>query len=127
VGEQKVSDKRIALFFTCQENGSGNLGDDELDCLSGLRDARAEIERLKAENRILRGLVQTNPDWKCPHRIHNGSLVECPLGFPGCACADDRIAVLCEDSGRIFPDSPASAPVPPQTVDRGETDTEKAQ
>ena len=25
----------------------------------------------------------------------------CPLGFPGCSCADDRIAVLCEDGSRI--------------------------
>lgn len=53
------------------------------------------------QNRILRGLVQTNPDWKCPHGMDVPTMGHCPAGFPGCACADDRIAVLCEDENRV--------------------------
>lgn len=63
-----------------------------------------EVERLRgveAENRILRGAVQMNPDWKCPHGYAVDNIGKCPLGFPGCACADDRIAVLCDDEERI--------------------------
>jgi len=61
----------------------------------------AAREPLIAENRILRGLVQTNPDWKCPHGETVDNIGKCPSGFPGCACADDRISVLCEDEERI--------------------------
>jgi len=59
------------------------------------------IATLEAENRILRGLVQTNPEWKCAHGLDVDHIGKCPSGFPGCACADDRIAVLCEDEERI--------------------------
>lgn len=71
---------------------------DHLDC------AVREVERLRgveAENRILRGAIQMNPDWKCPHGYAVDNIGKCPLGFPGCACADDRIAVYCEDEERI--------------------------
>jgi len=66
------------------------------------RDAlRQRLEALENENRILRGLVQTNIDWKCPYGVQVSNMGLCPLGFPGCACADDRIAVLCKDEDRI--------------------------
>ena len=75
---------------------------------SRLDDAEAPVihtgmsrEELEGENRILRGLVQTNPDWKCHHGMNVTDIGFCPSGFPGCACADDRIAVLCEDESRI--------------------------
>ncbi len=66
-----------------------------------LETLRAERDTLKDENRILRGLIQTNPDWRCPHGFDVPTMGHCPSGFPGCACADDRIAVLCEDEDRI--------------------------
>ena len=61
----------------------------------------AELRKGQDENRILRGLVQTNPDWKCPHGEAVDCIGKCPRGFPGCACGDDRIAILCEDGGRL--------------------------
>jgi hypothetical protein len=52
---------------------------------------------IKKENLVLRGLVQTNPDWKCPYGVnHTPNLGMCPSGFPGCACADDRMELLGE-------------------------------
>lgn len=46
------------------------------------------------ENTILRGLLQHNPEWKCPygHVPVGKQMGHCILGFPGCACADD---ILC--------------------------------
>lgn len=73
---------------------------------TAIRQALAQQEArrgsLEAENRILRGLVQTNPDWRCPHGMNVDNIAKCPAGFPGCACADDRIAVLCEDGSRVI-------------------------
>jgi len=60
-----------------------------------------EIERLRDQERILRGLVQVNPEWSCVHGYDIASIGLCPDGFPGCACADDRLSVLCEDEERI--------------------------
>jgi hypothetical protein len=60
-----------------------------------------EADRLDAENRILRGLVQTNPSFRCPHGLSVTNIALCPLGFPGCACADDRLAVTIEDGARL--------------------------
>ena len=81
-----------------------------LKILKAIDAAEAAYESLVDENRILRGLVQTNPDWKCPRgyktMLDGETLVtcigHCPLGFPGCACADDRIAVLCEDGSGVI-------------------------
>ena len=59
-------------------------------------------EELLKENRTLRGLIQVNKNWKCPYGYNQrNNMGFCPLGFPGCACADDRLAVLCEDDERI--------------------------
>lgn len=52
------------------------------------------IEALEAENTVLRGLVQCNPDWRCPYGQSVSHIAECPHGFPGCACADDRLAIM---------------------------------
>lgn len=77
------------------------------DLIDAYRARLDERRELRAEDRVLRGLVQTNPEWKCPHGVlaHDGQPLRemgfCPLGFPGCGCADDRIAVLCEDEERI--------------------------
>jgi hypothetical protein len=55
-----------------------------------------ELERLRKENTILRGLIQCNPDWKCTygHQIQN--MAQCPQGFPGCGCGDDLLCAYCE-------------------------------
>lgn len=45
--------------------------------------------KLIQENTILRGLVQHNPEWKCPYGHKIETMALCPSGFPGCACADD--------------------------------------
>lgn len=58
-------------------------------------------EDLRRENDVLRGLVQTNPEWKCPYGMQVETMGLCPLGFPGCNCADDRIAILCEHEDGI--------------------------
>jgi len=56
-----------------------------------------EIERLRKENTILRGLVQHNPEWKCTYGYLDAdkqplkAMGFCPLGFPGCGCADDLL------------------------------------
>ena len=56
-------------------------------------DAR-DPDDLIRENEVLRGLVQTNPEWKCPYGVNSrSSMGFCSLGFPGCLCADDRIGV----------------------------------
>jgi hypothetical protein len=62
---------------------------------------RAELEAERTRCRQFAGLVQTNPEWKCPYGERGPSIGHCTLGFPGCACADDRLAVLCEDEERI--------------------------
>jgi hypothetical protein len=67
-----------------------------------MTDADAEADRLAVENRILRGLVQTNPSFRCPHGMGVTDISLCPLGFPGCACADDRLAITIEDGARLI-------------------------
>ena len=75
----------------------------EAEDLVALCDAAEALEAAQAENRTLRGLVQTNPGWKCPYGMNDKpSMGFCPSGFPGCACADDRLSILCEDEERIF-------------------------
>jgi len=43
------------------------------------------------ENSYLRALVQHNPNWKCTYGHDIPSMGHCPLGFPGCGCADDLL------------------------------------
>jgi len=81
---------------TAQDEATGNH-----DHFARCQELEAEIARLEPQTRILRGLVQTNPEWKCPHGYDVPTMGHCPAGFPGCACADDRIAVLCEDETRV--------------------------
>ena len=63
--------------------------------------------------RFCAGLVQTNPDWECPYGATQyplgsddpkpgPSMGHCPMGFPGCACADDRLAIMCEEGSGIM-------------------------
>lgn len=56
--------------------------------------AEARTQELEAENTTLRALVQCNQDWKCPYGQTVAHIAECPHGFPGCACADDRMAIM---------------------------------
>ncbi len=60
-----------------------------------------ELQQERVRSRQFAGLVQTNTDWRCPYGENVPSMGLCSLGFPGCACADDRLAVLCEDEERI--------------------------
>lgn len=61
--------------------------DDMVSCPAAMK---AEIERLDAENTILRGLAQKV---ECPHKQRGGDGV-CRMGYPGCACADDLMAMF---------------------------------
>lgn len=63
-----------------------------------------EVERLRKENDVLRGLVQCNPKWRCTYgwcragtKEPLASMAECPLGFPGCACSDDLLNAFVGD------------------------------
>lgn len=62
---------------------------------------------LQRENRLLRGLVQTNEKWRCPYgAVPKGkTMAHCTLGFPGCSCADDRLAGLLPEEERQVVDA----------------------
>ncbi len=73
------------------------------ECVADFHQEPPPESRIQAENRVLRGLIQTNPEWRCPFGVNPKPTMEhCPLGFPGCACADDRLSVLIEDSERVL-------------------------
>lgn len=57
-----------------------------------------EEDRLRKENTYLRGMVQMNPNWKCLYGYDVPTMAHCPLGFPGCNCADDLLAAQDEVS-----------------------------
>ena len=59
-----------------------------------LKKANLEKQRLEKENTYLRGLVQANKNWKCVYGNKIEHMAECPMGFPGCSCADD---IMCAD------------------------------
>lgn len=81
----------------CPEHGPDH------NCVTEYTAEPRKASELQQENRILRGLVQTNPEWKCPYGYNaKPAMGFCPLGFPGCACADDRLSILCEDEERVL-------------------------
>lgn len=59
-----------------------------------------DIEQLKKENTILRGLVAKLPI-PCVY-CGQPNMAQCPSGFPGCAMADDMMAADDEVSRRLL-------------------------
>lgn len=86
-------------WVLCEESGilaeNGACPDHGGDaCLVVFVPKPAKETELQRENRMLRGLVQTNPEWSCPHGANpRKSMALCPLGS-ACACAADRLAAL---------------------------------
>jgi hypothetical protein len=50
-----------------------------------------EARRLERENTHLRGIVATSTTCAYGHRLPDGI---CALGYPGCACEDDLVAMV---------------------------------
>lgn len=93
-------DTARALLHSCQADGvierstAMACARDLIDCQATITAQQEQIAQLESQNDLLRGLVQCNEDWRCPYGMNVKHITECPHGFPGCSCADDRMAAL---------------------------------
>jgi hypothetical protein len=65
---------------------------------------QGELERLRKENDILRGIVAYS-ELPCVHcRLSKDDMSRCQFGFPGCARADDMLCADMTELGWMFPE-----------------------
>jgi hypothetical protein len=84
-----------------------------------------EAQRLERENTHLRGIVATSNVCVYGHRLPDGI---CSLGYPGCACEDDIVALIEAHQGEREPwrrdddDNPSPVCVPHEEMGLYESD-----